>query len=46
MIDHKVLRTHQVRYDVELLPYDLAWIGSAVVLLVLGAVLMVRARKA
>ena len=46
VIDHKVLRTHQVRYDVELLPYDLAWIGSAVVLLLLGAVLMVRARKA
>ena len=42
VIDHKVLRVHQVRYDVDLLPYDLAWIGSAVVLLVIGVVLTIR----
>lgn len=44
IVDHKVLRTHQIRYDVELLPYDLAWNGAAVVLLIVGIVLMRRAR--
>lgn len=46
IVDHKVLRTHQIRYDVELLPYDLAWNGFALVLLVVGAVLLVRAIRA
>ena len=40
IVDHKVFRTHQVRYDVDLLPYDLAWNGAAVVLLVVGAALL------
>ncbi len=40
VVDHKLLRLHQVRYDVDLLPYDLAWIGSSVVLLVAGLVLV------
>ncbi len=43
LVDHKVLRVHQIRYGVDLLPYDLAWIASAVVLLVVGVVLSVRA---
>ena len=44
VVDHKVLRLHQVRYDVDLLPYDLAWNGVAVLLLVLGTVLLARSR--
>jgi uncharacterized membrane protein len=44
VVDHKVLRLHQVRYDVDLLPYDLAWNGSAVLLLAIGAVLAARSR--
>ena len=44
VVDHKLLRLHQVRYDVELLPYDLAWNGAGVALLVLGAVLTWRSR--
>jgi uncharacterized membrane protein len=44
VVDHKVLRLHQVRYDVDLLPYDLAWNGVAVLLLVTGAVLLRRSR--
>lgn len=46
VIDHKVLRIHQVRYDVELLPYDVAWIGSAVLLLGIGALILWRTRPA
>jgi uncharacterized membrane protein len=45
VVDHKVLRLHQVRYGVDLLPYDLAWNGAAVLLLGVGTVLLVRARR-
>lgn len=44
VVDHKVLRVHQVRYVEDLLPYDLAWSGSGVVLLLVGAVLARRGR--
>lgn len=38
VVDHKVLRVHQVRYGVEdLLTYDLAWNAAGVLLLLLGA---------
>ncbi|MFI7581841.1 DUF2243 domain-containing protein [Kocuria kalidii] len=43
---HKVLRIHQVRYDVDLLVYDAAWIGTAVLALAVGLVLLRRARPA
>lgn len=44
VVNHKVLRIHQVRYDVDLLPYDVAWIGSAVLLLLIGAFVLRRTR--
>jgi uncharacterized membrane protein len=45
VVDHKLLRVHQVRYGVDLLPYDLAWNAAAVLLLVAGAVLLAGARR-
>ena len=45
LVDHKVLRVHQIRYGVDPLPYDLAWNAAAVVLVVAGAVLVRRARR-
>jgi uncharacterized membrane protein len=39
-IQHKVLGLHQIRYDVDLLPYDLLWNVTAGVLLVAGIWLM------
>ncbi|AEE44840.1 DUF2243 domain-containing protein [Cellulomonas fimi] len=39
VVNHKVLRLHQVRYDVDLLPYDVAWNAGALALLAAGAVL-------
>lgn len=45
LIDHKVLRTHQIRYGVELLPYDLAWNGAGLALLMAGVLLMVWASR-
>lgn len=46
IIDHKVLRLHQIRYGVDsILPYDLVWNGVGLVLLVIGVVLLMRARR-
>jgi uncharacterized membrane protein len=44
IVDHKLLRVHQIRYGVDLLPYDLAWNGAAVALLIAGAALAWRFR--
>jgi len=41
-VNHKVLRLHQVRYGVELWPYDVAWDVAGVVLLGLGVALLRR----
>lgn len=46
VLNHKILRIHQIRYDVELWPYDLAWNGFAAVLLCVGLVLWRRAEIA
>ena len=45
VVDHKLLRVHQVRYGVDPTGYDVAWIGAAVVLLLAGALLMARTRR-
>lgn len=44
-VDHKVLQLHQVRYGVELLPYDIAWNVAGGILLLAGIVLTVRAGR-
>lgn len=36
LINHKVLRLHQIRYDVELLPYDIGWVLVGAALLGAG----------
>ncbi|WP_432564741.1 DUF2243 domain-containing protein [Kineococcus sp. SYSU DK003] len=45
LVHHKVFGLHQIRYGVELLPYDLAWNLAAVAGLVAGTVLLLRARR-
>jgi uncharacterized membrane protein len=42
-IQHKLLRLHQIRYDVHLAPYDWAWNVAAALMIVAGAVLLLRA---
>lgn len=44
LVDHKLLRIHQVRYGVDLLPYDVAWNLAGVALIGVG--LWLRARAA
>jgi uncharacterized membrane protein len=45
LVDHKVLRVHQIRYGVDVLPYDLAWNGAGALPLVAGALLARRAAR-
>ena len=45
LVNHKVLRLHQVRYGVDLLPYDLVWNAAGVLLLLIGLGLWLRARR-
>ncbi len=44
-VQHKLLGLHQIRYGVDLRPYDRAWDVVAVVLLVAGALLLFRTRS-
>lgn len=45
LVQHKVLGLHQIRYGVDLLPYDLGWNIAAVVLLAAGALLVLGGRR-
>lgn len=46
IVSHKLLRIHQIRYDVDLLWYDLSWNGIAVLLMLAGALVWRRGRPA
>lgn len=45
-VQHKLLGLHQIRYDVDLRPYDWAWNVLAVLLVLAGAGLLARSRRA
>ena len=45
-IQHKLLGLHQIRYAVDLTPYDWTWNGVAVLLLAAGVLLLRRAKTA
>lgn len=45
IVHHKLLELHQVRYGVDPLPYDIAWVGSGLALLLVGWLLLRRARR-
>lgn len=44
IVNHKVLRLHQIRYGVYLVPYDIAWNLAGLTLMLVGLVLLSRAR--
>jgi uncharacterized membrane protein len=46
LVQHKLFGLHQIRYQVDLLPYDLTWNVLAVALLVAGLVLVRRSGRA
>lgn len=45
IINHKLLRVHQIRYNVNILPYDIAWHASALLLIIIGFILYSRTKK-
>ena len=45
IVDHKVLRLHQVRYVDNLLPYDIGWNLAGLILLGTGLILLRRAKR-
>jgi uncharacterized membrane protein len=45
VVHHKLLGLHQIRYDVDLLPYDLTWNTIAIVAILAGVVLLIRTRR-
>ncbi len=44
VVSHKVLGIHQIRYGVDLLIYDAVWIGTAILALLIGVLLLRRTR--
>lgn len=45
IVDHKVLRLHQIRYVENLLPYDISWNAAGLLLLLIGFHLWRKARQ-
>ena len=41
-IQHKWMRLHQIRYSVNILPYDIVWYITSVLMIILGIILLVR----
>lgn len=46
VLNHKILGIHQIRYGVDLLVYDVVWIGSAILLMIVGAAVLWFSRPA
>ena len=45
IIQHKLMGLHQIRYGVNIVPYDLVWNISAAIMIVIGAVLIYRTKS-
>ncbi|MGI8314323.1 DUF2243 domain-containing protein [Halobacillus mangrovi] len=42
IVQHKLMRLHQIRYDVYILPYDIIWNALALIMIVIGVYLLIR----
>ncbi len=45
LINHKVLRLHQIRYNVDVLPYDIAWNAGAGILMLIGIWILLKRKR-
>nr|WP_152657868.1 DUF2243 domain-containing protein [Oceanobacillus sp. CFH 90083] len=41
IIQHKLMRIHQIRYNVDILPYDLVWNIAAAIILIIGIIITI-----
>ncbi|WP_458121990.1 DUF2243 domain-containing protein [Paenibacillus sp. Z6-24] len=46
LVHHKLMGIHQIRYNVDLTPYDLTWNIIAVIMIIIGSILVWRTRRA
>ncbi|MBN3527008.1 DUF2243 domain-containing protein [Paenibacillus apiarius] len=44
-IQHKLMQIHQIRYNVDILPYDLIWNLTAAAMIAIGIILLIRTRS-
>jgi len=44
IIQHKLMKLHQIRYGVNIVPYDIVWHITAVLMMIIGIALLVRTR--
>ncbi|WP_285768393.1 DUF2243 domain-containing protein [Peribacillus sp. SI8-4] len=45
IIQHKLMRLHQIRYNVDIRPYDLIWNVAAAAMIVFGIFLIIQTRR-
>lgn len=45
IIQHKLMKLHQIRYQVDIFPYDLVWNVTATAMIVIGIMLLYRTRR-
>ncbi|WP_160722924.1 DUF2243 domain-containing protein [Bacillus sp. USDA818B3_A] len=45
IIQHKLMRLHQIRYHVDIVPYDMVWHITSVLMLIIGIILFIRSSK-
>jgi uncharacterized membrane protein len=45
IIQHKLMKLHQIRYGVNIVPYDMVWHITAVLMMIIGITLLVRTGK-
>jgi len=45
-VQHKLMSLHQIRYNVNILPYDIVWNVSAAAMIIIGAYIVDRTNKA
>lgn len=45
IVQHKLMKLHQIRYNVEILPYDIVWNVLAIMIIIAGFILLRRARR-
>ncbi|MEH7086592.1 DUF2243 domain-containing protein [Neobacillus drentensis] len=44
-IQHKLMGLHQIRYDVNIVPYDMVWYITSVLMIIIGIALLARSRR-
>lgn len=45
IVQHKMMRIHQIRYNVNILPYDLIWNIAAAVMIFIGMIFIFQAKQ-